>query len=196
MLQIIERDIDYSNKIINDLLEYSREIKLELLETDPKSILQEALSHLKVPKKVKIVDETSGDLRVRVDGKKILRVFTNIVKNALDAMPRGGTLKVKSVRKDDSVIFSFSDSGVGMSKETLDRLWTPLFTTKAKGMGFGLPICKRFVEGHGGRLVVESEVGRGSTFTVILPLAPKSEEKDEKIWVNVPESLLPRVNRT
>ena len=194
MLQIIEKDIDYSNKIIDDLLEYSREIKLELVETNPKSILQEVLGRLKVPRKVKIVDETSSDLPVRVDVKRIMRVFTNIVKNALDAMPRGGTLRVGSVRKGDSVIFSFSDSGVGMSKETLDRLWTPLFTTKAKGMGFGLPICRRFVEGHGGRIVVESEVGMGSTFTVILPLTPKSEEKDE-VWVNVPESLLPKVNR-
>jgi PAS domain S-box-containing protein len=196
MLQIIERDIDYSNKIINDLLEYSREIKLELTDTDPKSILKEVLGRLKVPRKVKIIDETRSELPVRVDMKKIMRVFTNLVKNALDAMPRGGTLRLKSVRKGDSVIFSFSDSGVGMSKETLDRLWTPLFTTKAKGMGFGLPICKRFVEGHGGRLRVESEAGKGSTFTVILPLIPKSEQKDEKIWVNVPESLLSRVNRT
>ena len=195
MLQIIEQDIDYSNKIINDLLEYSREIKLELTETDPKSILQEALSHLKVPRKVKIVDKTSNELRLKIDVKKILRVFTNIMRNAFDAMPQGGTLTVTSVRKDDNVVFSFSDTGVGMSKETLNKLWTPLFTTKAKGMGFGLPICKRFVEGHGGKLVVESESGMGSTFTVILPSEPKLEGKNEKIWVNLPEPILSKANR-
>jgi signal transduction histidine kinase len=195
MLQIIERDIDYSNKIIDDLLEYSREIKLELTEIDPKSILQEVLSRLEVPRKVKIVDRTNKDLRLKVDVKKILRVFTNILRNAFDAMPQGGTLTVTSIRKDDNVVFSFSDNGVGMSNETLNRLWTPLFTTKAKGMGFGLPICKRFVDGHGGKLVVESKLGMGSTFTVILPCEPKLEDKDEKIWVNLPESVLSKSNR-
>ena len=62
-------------------------------------------------------------------------------------------------------------------------------------MGFGLPICKRFVEGHGGKLVVDSETGMGSTFTVILPADPKVEDKDEKVWVNLPESVLPTTNR-
>jgi signal transduction histidine kinase len=195
MLQIIEQDIDYSNKIINDLLEYSREIKLELKTTDPKAILQEVLPRLKVPRKVKIVDETNGEIQLKVDVKKIVRVFTNIMRNAYDAMPQGGTLTVKCAKKDDNVIFSFSDTGVGMTQETMSKLWTPLFTTKAKGMGFGLPICKRFVEGHGGKLIVESETGVGSTFTVILPADPKAEDKDEKVWVNLPESVLPTTNR-
>jgi signal transduction histidine kinase len=195
MLQIIEQDIDYSNKIINDLLEYSREIKLELNTTDPKAILQEVLPRLKVPRKVKIIDETNTEIQLKVDVKKIVRVFTNIMRNAFDAMPQGGTLTVKCVKKDVNVIFSFSDTGVGMTQETLSKLWTPLFTTKAKGMGFGLPICKRFVEGHGGKLVVDSETGMGSTFTVILPADPKTEDKDEKVWVNLPESVLPTTNR-
>ena len=77
-----------------------------------------------------------------------------------------------------------------MSKETLARLWTPLFTTKAKGMGFGLPICRRFVEGHGGKISVQSYVGRGSTFTVALPIEPKTEIKDEDVRVNLPESVM------
>jgi signal transduction histidine kinase len=84
------------------------------------------------------------------------------------------------------VVFRFIDNGAGMSKETLNKLWTPLFTTKAKGMGFGLPICRRFVEGHGGKISVESELGKGSTFTVILPVEPKGEAKDEGVWIDLP----------
>ena len=83
-----------------------------------------------------------------------------------------------------------------MTSETLSKLWTPLFTTKAKGMGFGLPICKRFVEGHGGKILVESVVGKGSMFTVTLPLQPRTEEKEEKVWVNLPEWLLPLIYKT
>lgn len=188
MLDIIEKDIGYSNKIINDLLEYSREVKLELTEADPKSMVKEALSHLKVPRNIRIVDETRDEPRLNVDVGKIQRVFTNIVKNAVDAMPKGGSLTIRSEKAKDNVIFSFSDTGTGISSETMSRIWSPLFTTKAKGMGFGLPICKRFVEGHGGKVSIESAVGKGSTFTVTLPIKPKTQEKHEKVWVNLPES--------
>ncbi|MCJ7767806.1 ATP-binding protein, partial [Candidatus Bathyarchaeota archaeon] len=67
--------------------------------------------------------------------------------------------------------------GVGMSENTLRDIYRPLFTTKAKGMGFGLPICKRFVEAHGGKICARSTIGKGSTFTVTLPIQPHAEEK-------------------
>jgi len=190
MLQIVEQSIEYSNKIINDLLEYSREIKLDLAKTDPKTILLEALSRVRIPRKVKVVDETRSEPKFMVDVEKMLRVFTNLLRNSVDAMPSGGTVTIRSERAGDSVVLSFTDSGVGMTRETLHNLWTPLFTTKAKGMGFGLPICRRFVEGHGGKISVESEVGKGSTFTVVLPIEPKSEVKDEKVYVNLSESVM------
>ena len=188
MLEIIEKDIEYSNKIINDLLEYSRETKLNLTEADPKSMVKETLCHLEVPNNILITDETQDEPTLKVDVGKIQRVFANIVKNAIDAMPTGGNLTIRSERAKDNVIFSFSDTGTGMSSETFNRLWNPLFTTKAKGMGFGLPICKRFVEGHGGKISVQSVLGKGSTFTVTLPIEPKTEEKDQEIWVNFPEN--------
>jgi PAS domain S-box-containing protein len=170
MLQIIEKDIEYSNKIINDLLEYSREIKLELDEASPKSILKKALSSLKVPKNIRVVDRTQEKLRIRIDKEKMRRVFVNMIKNAIDAMPKGGTLTVRSKASNGNLEIIFSDTGVGMSKETLEKMWRPLFTTKAKGMGFGLPICKRLVEAHGGRISVKSTVGKGSAFTVSIPM--------------------------
>jgi signal transduction histidine kinase len=188
MLQVVERSIEYSNKIINDLLEYSKEVKLELSETDPMTILAEVLSRVKVPGNVKTVNETRDEPRFKVDIEKMLRVFTNLTKNALDAMPNGGTMTIRSERDGNTAVFSFSDTGEGMSKETLAKLWTPLFTTKAKGMGFGLPICKRFVEGHGGRISAESEAGKGSTFTVVLPIEPNEEGPES--WVNLPESAI------
>jgi nitrogen-specific signal transduction histidine kinase len=71
----------------------------------------------------------------------------------------------------------------------MGKLWTPFFTTKAKGMGLGLPICKRIVEAHGGQIYVESTAGLGTTFTVTVPIEPKQTEGGEKIWVKTPESL-------
>ncbi|MCJ7424470.1 ATP-binding protein [Candidatus Bathyarchaeota archaeon] len=81
---------------------------------------------------------------------------------------------------------SFADTGKGIPKEALEKLWTLLFTTKAQGMGFGLAICKRIVEAHGGSISVESTVGKGTTLTVSLPVNLKPE-KDDKITIGLSE---------
>jgi len=189
MLNLIEEDIEYSNKIIDDLLEYSKEMQLELTETAPKQILNEALSLVKVPKNIQVLDSTQNKPKIKVDVEKIKRVFVNIIKNAIDAMPKGGKLTIKSERTEDNLKVAFTDTGIGMPKDIVEKLWTPLFTTKARGMGLGLSICKRIVEAHGGSISVESIVGTGTTLTVTIPVEPKLEG-GEKIWVNMPESLL------
>jgi signal transduction histidine kinase len=107
------------------------------------------------------------------------RVFVNILKNSLEAMPEGGKLTVQSKKVKDAVEVAFADTGVGIPKEALDRLFTPLFTTKARGMGFGLAICKRIIEAHGGKISVESTVGKGTTFTLIIPVEPKLDGGDK-----------------
>ena len=191
MLEFIEKDIQYSNKIITDLMEYSREIRLELTETTPKSIIAEALSVVQIPEKVQLLDETENEPKIKIDIDKMKRVFGNLIKNALEAMPQGGKLTVSSRTSDGNIEFIFTDSGTGMAKEVLGRIWTPFFTTKAKGMGLGLAICKRIIEAHQGKIYVESVVGEGTTFAVTVPLEPKPKaDGGEKVWVNLPESLL------
>jgi len=189
MLTIIEKDIAYSNKIINDLLEYSRETKLELTESNLGSIVKEALSTVKVPRKIHVVNLTEHHPKIEVDVDKLKRAFVNIIRNAVDAMPKGGRLTIKSKRSGVSLEITFTDTGVGMTKSMLEKTFTPLFTTKARGMGFGLPICKRFIEAHGGRISVESTIGKGTTFTITIPIKRKIEE-GEKVWINMPEYLL------
>jgi len=177
MFKVIEKDVEYSNKIINDLLEYSREIKLELNESNPGSMVKEALSAVKIPKRVRVADLTRDKPEIKVDTDKMKRVFVNIIRNAVDAMPKGGILTIESRESNGDLEIVFSDTGVGMSEKTLRNIYRPLFTTKAKGMGFGLPICKRFVEAHGGKIHVRSTVGKGSTFIVTLPIQPCPEER-------------------
>jgi PAS domain S-box-containing protein len=188
MLQVIEKNIEYSNKIINDLLDYSREIELEMVETNPKSIVKESLSLVEIPGNVRVVDLTRSRPNIKVDVDKVKRVFVNLIKNAVEAMPKGGRLTIKGKRSNGNMELKFSDTGEGMTKETQEKLWTPLFTTKAKGMGFGLPVCKRFIEAHGGSITVKSTRGKGTTFTVTFPIEPKIEKGGEKVWVKPLES--------
>jgi PAS domain S-box-containing protein len=191
MLETVEKAVKHSNKIINDLLEYSREIRLELDLANPKVITEESLAAVEVPKSVRIVDLTETKPELRVDVDKLKRVFVNLIKNAVDAMPQGGTLTIKSRLKGENVEISLSDTGTGMTKDVLNKLWSPLFTTKAKGMGFGLPICKRFIEeGHGGKISVKSTPGRGSEFVVSIPLKRKAKERDDETSVIVTEPFL------
>jgi PAS domain S-box-containing protein len=190
MLETIDKCIDHANKIINDLLDYSREIHLDLTEYAPRSLFDDALRMIQVPDRIQIVNHVLGETQIRVDTDKMMRVFINLIKNAIDAMPEKGTLKIRSRQTKDTLEIAFADTGIGIPEETLRKLFLPLSTTKAQGMGFGLAICKRIIEAHGGTITVKTEVGKGTTFTVTLPVKPKVEVGGEKTWINMPESLL------
>jgi PAS domain S-box-containing protein len=196
MLDIIDKAIEHANRVVNDLLDYSKEIHLELEERTPQSLLKEALSIVQVPARIKILDYSLDAPKMKVDATKILRVFINLVKNAVDAMPEEGTLEIGSTQTNGNVEIVFADTGMGISEETMSKLSKPLFTTKAQGMGFGLAICKRVVEAHGGKISVESVLGKGTTFTVTLPVEPKLEDGGEKEWVSPQESLLLTMTKT
>ena len=189
MLELIEKDIEYSNKIVNDLLEYSGEVQLDLAKTDLRSIIEAAASLAKVPANIEVKNSTKSSLKATIDIEKMKRVFANIISNAVDAMPSGGKLTIRSKRSKGGLEIAFIDTGIGMSRDIVEKIWKPLFTTKAKGMGLGLSICKRVVEAHGGRIHVKSDVGEGTEFTVKIPAKPKLEG-GERIWVQMPESLL------
>jgi PAS domain S-box-containing protein len=190
MLDIIEKNIEYSDKIINDLLDYSRQIRLTRREVAPKSIIQESVSLSRVPQNIEVLDLTQNEPKIKIDADIMKRVFVNMIRNAADAMPNGGKLTIKSKESGDDVEIAFSDNGVGIPKEIVEKLFTPLFTTKAKGMGLGLAICKRIVEAHGGHIRVESTVNEGTTFTVIVPIT-REVDGGEKNWMSKSESLSP-----
>jgi two-component system sporulation sensor kinase B len=183
MLKSIENAINYSNKIINDLLEYSCELKLELTQTTPKAMLQKTLSLFEIPDKIQIINAVADKPIVKADTGKMLIVFDNIIKNAVDAMPEGGTLTVKSRKVNGKLEVALTDTGIGMSEEVLSKLGSPLFTTKAKGMGFGLSICRRIVETHGGKISLESKIGKGTKVTVTIPINPKPANEGEEKWM-------------
>lgn len=188
MLDVLDKSVEHANKIINDLMEYSKGIRLELNDCSPKELLQAALALIEIPENIKLEDHTTDKPLIKVDCEKVRRAFANIMKNAIEAMPNGGKLQIKSKRKSENIEFSFTDSGTGIPEENMDKLFTPLFTTKAQGMGFGLAICKRIIESHGGAISVRSKLGDGSTFTVTLPIKPKKEFLNENILVHTQSS--------
>jgi PAS domain S-box-containing protein len=174
MLHIIEDSIGYSDKIVNDLLDYSGEIVLEPTETPTKSVVADALLAVAIPGNIAVQDSTPQELRMVVDTARIRRLFINIIKNAIEAMPKGGKLAIRSRKSDGNVEVVFSDTGAGMPKDVMQRLWRPLQTTKARGMGLGLAISKRIVDAHRGSIRIESKDGGGTTVTVTLPLRQAS----------------------
>jgi PAS domain S-box-containing protein len=170
MLEIIDRCVDHSNKIINDLLDYSREMRLERKETSIDNLLLEALSMVQIPKKVKVTRQVTDAFKLNVDSDRLQRVFVNLLKNAFDAMPNGGSISIIGKEENNHLELSFTDTGMGIPDEALPKIFSPLSTTKAQGMGFGLAICKRIVEAHGGTISFKTAMGKGTTFTVTLPI--------------------------
>lgn len=181
MLEIIDNDISRSDKIITDLIEYSSDICLETEQCSVKSLLTGALSALPVPKNIEIVDHTCEEPKIFADAEKVQRVFKLIVKNALEAMPNGGKLEITSRKMNSSAEIKFSDTGIGIPKELLPKIFSPLLTTKAQGMGLSLAICKRIVDSHGGKIDFESVIDKGTTFMVTLPIQPKIQQDIEAL---------------
>lgn len=173
-MELIEKSVKHANAIVSDLLEYSR---AEVGERKPIRLLDLvnlALERSPVGRGVRVELEVPPGLTVFVDEQKMLRVFNNLVRNANDAMPKGGTLHISASQAGETVTLRISDTGVGIKKEHMGKLFSPFFTTKSQGMGLGLPICKRIVEGHSGSISIDSTYRKGTTVTVTLPAKPPS----------------------
>jgi PAS domain S-box-containing protein len=177
MLQTIDGCVEYANGIVGDVLDYTGELHLELKKTNPKRVTNDVLSLIQLPSNITLSDLTEGKPEIEVDVDKIQRVFVNIIENAIAAMPKGGKITIRSrVRRKDLEI-QFTDTGAGIPKKEMRMIWKPFHTTKAKGIGLGLSICKRIVEAHGGAISVTSTVGKGTTFLIKLPIEPFSRKE-------------------
>ncbi len=117
---------------------------------------------------------------VNGDENQLKQVFINIIKNAIEAMPDGGNIHIYTERDEEYAVISIQDEGNGMSKEKLENIGKPFFSTKDQGTGLGLPICLRILKEHNGKLNIKSKNGEGSTFQVILPLEAAAVQKEEK----------------
>jgi PAS domain S-box-containing protein len=191
-MEIMAKEVATSEKIISSLLDFARAKPPTRRKVDVNDLVRNALSRATVPEKVEVVTQLEELPAILADPDQLGQVFANIILNGFQAMPEGGQLVVKTSEVSEKpprsgwVAVSFADTGVGIPEENLGKLFEPLFTTKAKGIGLGLAVTRTLVEGHGGTIEIQSpstlrrgsgqaglrtgEVGKGSTFTVRLPI--------------------------
>jgi len=174
-IQDIRKESKRCKVIVQDLLSYARTPPPALEETDLNALLEQivdfAANHMDLHH-VSLARDFAPELpRVRVDPDQMRQVAINLILNAGAAMESGGTITVSTaVGEGGFVDISVRDEGAGIAPENLEKIFEPFFTTKARGTGLGLAITKRIVEQHLGRIMVESEVGKGTTVTVRLPV--------------------------
>jgi len=177
LLGSIDKQVEYMNKLVSDLQDYARPLKPELRKIGLRQMINDALSAIRVPENVRVSTVfdtvslvTEKEFVLKVDPLLMRRVFTNLIMNALQSMPDGGRLTIIASKTEEAVSISIEDTGVGIPKEVMSKLFQPLFTIKPRGAGLGLPVCKRMVEAHGGTITLKSKVGRGTIVTVKIPL--------------------------
>jgi PAS domain S-box-containing protein len=169
----ILEQISYVDKIVSDLQDYARPLKLEAIRIDLKSFITSALSTLSIPDNIQARAYFDKELPLlKTDPLILKRVLLNLATNAIQAMPDGGKLTVyaQEDKKAGYMKITVEDTGVGIAEDVKPKLFTPLFTTKSKGQGFGLAVVKRLVETQQGKISVDSEIDKGTRFTVELPL--------------------------
>ncbi len=170
-IHIIEEQVGYMDKIISDLQAFVQPIKLDKEPVNLKELITNVLTAIIIPNGVTVEMQCAEHFpQIKADPQLLKRVLFNLVTNALQAMPKGGNLTI-TVHGNPSghVSISVQDTGVGIPNRIKSQIFTPLFTTKPRGQGFGLAVCKRVIEAHGGTIRFESVEGKGTKFTLKFP---------------------------
>ena len=169
-VESIQNNVEYINKIVQDLQDYTRPLAPILMEIDLELLFRELLANNSIPKGIithyNIQDEAK---KIVADIALLKRILSNLISNAVQAMPNGGELSIYAYKKGEDILITVQDTGMGIPDIVKAKLFTPLFTTKSKGQGFGLAVVKRIAESLGGTVTFESQEGKGSTFTISLP---------------------------
>lgn len=166
----IGMEISYLNKIVSDLHDYAREVNLKRTEINLAIFIDELTASIPVPANITIRRENSSQIStILVDPSIVRRVLENLITNAIQAMEQGGVLTVGLSERDGMVCIRVTDTGSGIPESVQPKIFEPLFTTKAKGTGFGLSVTKRLIEEHGGTIILTETSPGGTTFEVTLP---------------------------
>jgi signal transduction histidine kinase len=178
ILTTIKDELARLNRLVSDFLSYGRPAKLKIREIDARSLIEEVRDLVNAQAeqqgvKVGIGQNYNGSTKLRADAEQIKTCFSNLMINAIQAMPGGGSLNVSLWPNNSHLEIEFADTGVGIAPEALEQIFEPYYSTKDTGIGLGLPLTKKIVEEHGGQIEVESAPGRGTTFRVTLLREPK-----------------------
>lgn len=175
MLSSIKDEIERLKRLVNDLLNYGRPARLAVETVDVRKLMDETISLIRPQADEQGVEVTveadDAPAEVRGDRERLKSSLSNLAINALQAMPSGGRLSARVAREDGFVKVVIRDTGVGISEEALGKIFEPYFSTKQTGFGIGLALTKTIIQEHHGSIEVESELDRGTAFTVRLPAA-------------------------
>jgi len=166
----METNILYINKIVADLQDYSRTLSIELKSVELSQVIIDVFDTIFVPESIVLSINIKGVSNIKTDPVLLQRVLTNLVNNAIQAMPKGGKLDLTGYVTERKLFIVVSDTGAGIPKQVQPKLFEPMFTTKAKGQGLGLAVAKRLTQSLGGNITFESQQGKGTKFTIQLPL--------------------------
>ncbi|MDI9644534.1 MAG: ATP-binding protein [Candidatus Verstraetearchaeota archaeon] len=169
LIDSLEKQVNYMNKIVSNLLDCGCELYPEVSMVEFKSLVFNALSGVPEVGRYSVRVSAKEELRVPVDVELMSRALVNLANNAIQAMPEGGEIEFHAEEDEDGFLICVSDNGPGIAPENLRKIFTPFFTTKAKGMGLGLVVVKRIVEAHGGHVSVKSRPGEGTRFRIKIP---------------------------
>lgn len=176
-LDIVDDEVSTSDKIINDLLGFSRISKPTVAPTPVRELVAETLARVPIPENVQLSQNTdSSSIEIAVDAEQIQQVLANVITNAVQAMPEGGKLTINAGERKGLLELEVTDTGSGIADENKGKIFEPLFTTRAKGIGLGLAVSKSIIDRHGGQIEARSTAGEGTTFTIRLPLAAMVQE--------------------
>ncbi|MBI2868407.1 MAG: PAS domain-containing sensor histidine kinase [Chloroflexi bacterium] len=172
----MESAVGFCSRVIRGLLDFARQSEPAMKATSLNEVIEQALAlvgHQAAMKRITVVREAGTLPAVMADPGQIQQVLINLMVNAVQAMAEGGRMTIKSWSDDGRVMLSIRDTGCGIVPENMGKLFTPFFTTKeaGKGVGLGLAVSYGIIERHGGKIGVESEPGKGTTFTISLPAA-------------------------
>ena len=171
-LRAVTRGVARINEVISRLSLLREKIQMKPIETDLQPVVHAALESFGTPPGVTLVRELETTPRIRIDPEQIQKVATNLLVNAREALGANGEIRIASSRENGWVVLSVRDNGCGISPEFISRsLFRPFQTTKKTGIGIGMFHCKTIVEAHQGRIEVESQPGKGTTFRVLLPIS-------------------------
>jgi PAS domain S-box-containing protein len=171
-IEVITQNVDMASSVVRDLLDFSRETELNIVSIDLKGVLVNSLKTVSPRlKSIKVIKKLEKPIKIMGDPKQLQQVFANIIINAVQAMPQGGTLTIKSKLDEPLAVVSFTDTGQGIPEEQLKKIFDPFFTTKevGTGTGLGLSLIYGIVKAHGGDIDVKSTTGKGTTVTIRLP---------------------------
>jgi PAS domain S-box-containing protein len=169
----LARQAKIANRIARDLLDFARAREPEFEEMHLSGAINEALNRVDIPESVDLeLHMREGLPKVSIDLDQIMRVFSNILRNAIQAMPDGGTIAIRTSYDNKFVLIEIIDSGVGIPAHNMKNIFEPLFTTRSKqgSTGLGLAICKSIIEAHNGVIEVDSQEGAGATVTIKFPV--------------------------